>query len=179
VPLAKQQISYVDIDDIEVQLSSPELPDSSVGELYRFGEIMLSDVRQTSSLLDTKLTSILGWSTATLAFLLLDSNSKAVNFAKPFLITAALIAMVSIGLSMLGLRSRLWPSPSEKDWFQDELLQEPSSLTRYHVVSLLASHQQHIKMNASKANFLRFAEITLMIAALLVAFTLFYVLFSR
>ena len=77
--LAKQQISYVDIDDIEVQLSSPEIPDSSVDELYRFGEILFSDVRQTSSQINTKLTSILGWSTATLAFLLFDAHSKNGN----------------------------------------------------------------------------------------------------
>jgi hypothetical protein len=78
--MAKPQIYQpVDIEDTEQQIFSETTSDAIVEEFYRFGQILFSECLQRGSELDRKLANMLGWSTAALAFLLLN-HSKASQF---------------------------------------------------------------------------------------------------
>lgn len=154
---AGQVIHPVDVAEIETLL--PSLVDESVEELYRFGTLMVSAAQQRALRLDAKLTGILNWCSAMLAFVLIDANASHQRGASLAIsIAAMLAAMASVAFSYFGLKSRLWPMPSERDWFQRKLLEKPEHLRRYHVVSMLNVHQSQSDGNARRAIMLKRAE---------------------
>jgi hypothetical protein len=161
----QQLIQSVDIDDIEVQLSNPKTPDDTVDEFYRFGTVLFSEIQQRGAEVDRKLTNVLGWSIATLAFLLMNRN-RYIDWTKLVVTGAAAMAFICVILSAFALKTRMWPAPSENDWFRRELWAEPAMLRRYHVVSLLSTHQTHVKNVKLKADCLGWLEILLSISAL-------------
>ena len=73
---SSQLIDPVDIDAIETRIFNRETPDATVEEFYRFGQILFSECLQRGSEMDRKLTNILVWSTAALAFLLNYSKAE-------------------------------------------------------------------------------------------------------
>src|ERR1017187_9862737 len=112
--MAKQILRFADIDDIENRLIA--LSDGTIEELYRFGGLMVSEVQQRASDLDSKLTGILGWSVATLAFLLFDGKISGLHgFGKVPVFIATATALTSVIVSFLGLKTTMWPAPSEQD----------------------------------------------------------------
>ncbi len=164
---SEQLIQPVDIDTIELRMYNRDTSDATVEELYRFGQILFQECLQRGSEVDRKLANLLGWSTAALAFLLLN-HSKVENFAIPakvFVTIATISALACVVLASIALKSRIWPSPSEGDWFRDGLWGDDQKLKRYHVVSLLINHQEHVKRIARKAECLKWAELLLPISA--------------
>jgi hypothetical protein len=129
--------------------------------------------------LDTKLTGILNWSSAVLAFVLIDANvshQKGLGLAVSFI--AVVAALASVTASYFGLKSRLWERPSEGDWFKTELLKKPDTLQRYHVISILNVHQTQSEGNERCAETLKTAEIFLAISAAVTFAMLFMRLIS-
>src|ERR1035438_5576162 len=105
---ARQIVHPVDVSIVEAEL--PNLPKDSVEELYQFGECMISRAQQRAVRLDSKLTGILNWSSAVLAFVLIDAGaSHQKGFRLALSVTVMLAALVSVGFSYLGLKSQLWP----------------------------------------------------------------------
>jgi hypothetical protein len=127
---------------------------------------MVSSSQQRALRLDTKLTGILNWSSAVLAFVLIDAtvtHQKGLGLTVSFI--AMLAALASVAASYFGLKSRLWERPSEGDWFKTELLKKPDTLQRYHVVSMLNVHQTQSEGNERCAGTLKTAEVFLAISA--------------
>jgi hypothetical protein len=152
-----QKIRPVDVAEIEILL--PSLADDSIEELYRFGSLMVSGSQQRALRLDSKLTGILNWSSAVLAFVLIDANvSHLHGIALAVSVVVMLIALASVAYSYLGLKSRLWQMPSEGDWFQRKALEKPGVLRRYHIVSMLNMHQSQSEGNERRASMLKWAE---------------------
>jgi len=171
-----QIIHPVDIDTIELRIFDPATSEGTVEELYRFGLALFSEGLHRSSELDRKLTTVLGWAGATLAFLLLN-HSKAQQFGAPgkvALLIATLAAFAALLLAAFALKTRLWPAPSEKDWFKAELWDDPSRMKRYHVISLLLVHQTTVKNVKRKATCLRWTEMLLPVGGLATASILLF-----
>ena len=84
-------------------------------------------------------------------------------------IAATLLALVAVAVSAIGLITTTWASPSEKDWFKEALLDNRYDLRRYHIISMLGSHQQQHAANGEKARLLRRAEKFLVAGASVVA----------
>ena len=161
----------VDIENIELQLSS-ELPSEMVDELYRFGQIIVTDAKTTAGQLDSKLVTVLGWTSAALAFLLLNKiagTSPSIRFA---IVAATVCALVGTVIAGWGLKSTLWVAPSEQDWFKTELMENAGAMRRYHIVSMLVSHQITVNRNAVKAVYLRLAELCLIGGSLFIGVAL-------
>jgi hypothetical protein len=166
--MAKQILRFADIDDMENRLIA--LNDGAIEELYRFGGMMVSEVQQRASHLDSKLTGVFGWSVATLAFLLFDGKVSGLHgFGKLAVFLATAMSLASVVVAFLGLKTTMWPSPSEQDWFREDLLEHTEMLKRYHIVSMLNVHQQQGFKNARKADTLRTAEILLALTAIVIA----------
>jgi len=166
--LKKQLIHPIDIESIEVQLHSPKTPDDVVDEFYKFGSILFSECLQRGSELDRKLTSMLGWSIAALASILLKhSKSEQLGALQGiFLVIGAAAAVLSTLLAAFALKTTVWPAPSEEDWFREGLWEDVQKLKRYHVTSLLVAYHGYAKPIARKATCLGYVELLLLLAAL-------------
>ena len=113
--MADQLVQTVDVAEVEFRL--PSLADDSVEELYRFGTLMVSSAQLRTARLDAKLTGILGWSSAALAFLLVGGSAlRPHGSALVVLLLPIAITTTSVIAAYFGLESRLWPTPSERDW---------------------------------------------------------------
>ncbi len=172
--LYKPRVSRVDIEDIELQLAS-DIPAETIEELYRFGEIMVSEVQRRCGSLDQKLTSMLGWSAAVLALLLTNGGelSKLNGAWRAVLFIATLIALGAMFSAAWGIKSKIGPTPSEQDWFMGEL-EAPDRMKKYHIISMLNIHQSQSQANLQKAASLHHSEILLIISGLAIASALFY-----
>ena len=83
--MTESEIKTVDPKEIErLLLANPyqELTE----ELFSFGQLLLDEIQQRTAQLDTKLISLLGWTAAILAFLLVGDASWLESVYKPRLI---------------------------------------------------------------------------------------------
>jgi len=164
-----QVLRFVEVDSIEDRLSAPGIPDATVEEFYRFGALLFSEIQQRGSEVDRKLTNLLGWSIATLAFLLLKQPFAHVgNVASIAEITAGVFSLGCVALAAIAVKTRMWRAPSEADWFQKDLWDDPSSLKRYHLVSILATHQAQARNVKRKAECLWIIEIFMLITGIVI-----------
>jgi len=159
-----QVLRFVPIGSIQDRLSAWETKDETVDEFYRFGSLLFSEIQQRGSEVDRKLTNALGWSIATLAFLLLNQPRFAQigSYARLFAIIAAFLSFGCAIGSAWAVKTRMWRAPSENDWFKAELWDDPSTLKRYHIISLLGTHQAQAKNVKVKADCLGVIEILLL-----------------
>ncbi len=171
-----QVLRFVDIDSIENRLAKAETPDATVEEFYRFGTLLLSEIQQRGSEMDRKLTNALGWSIATLAFLLLNKLrfAQVGSYARSAVIIAAVLSFGCATVAALAVKTRMWRSPSEADWFKNELWDDPSTMKRYHVVSILATHQAQARNIKIKAECLGIIEILLLISGMAILSVLLF-----
>lgn len=166
----KRIVRYVSIKDKQEQIVS--LGSDTVDELYEFGTLLLAEVQGRSAALDSKLTSILGWSSALLGFLLVGAPGGFLGDL--LLLVAAGLALGAVISSSAGLRIVIWMTPSEQDWFRDGLMDSPERLRSYHVISMLNSHQDHEREMGKKAAHLVRSEKLLVATAVLIAVALFW-----
>ena len=152
-----QIIKLIDIESMEFEIYGASMCKATVDELYEFGKIMFSESQTRSSQLDSKLVTMLGWSGATLTFLLLNHAAHDGSWKEYLVWAAATAAIVAVGIAA-ALRTRMWAAPSEADWFKQGLMDQPEKLRRYHVISLLLAHQETIKTVARKAHYIRWGE---------------------
>jgi hypothetical protein len=173
--MREQLIHFVDIEAIELQLCSPATSDAVVEEFQRFGQVLFAECLQRGSEVDRKLTTMIGWSVAALASLLVKYSRTPVpdTLATSLLVAAAVSAFAGIALGSFAFKTRMWPTPSEKDWFREGLWDNVQTLKRYHVVSLLVAHQEHVRQTRTKADCLRRVELFLAFSAFAIGVLLF------
>jgi hypothetical protein len=87
---------------------------------------------------------------------------------------AAAAAFASILIASLALKSTMSPAPSEEDWFREGLWNNVPKLKRYHVISLLLTHQEHIKRAKFKGSCLRYVEMFLVVSGLMISAILLF-----
>jgi hypothetical protein len=173
--MPQQVLNYVDLEAVELRLADPSISPELVEEYYRFGQVLFSEMLSRGADVERKLTNMLGWSTASLGFLLVYKSEEILTrvIAGGAIGSAALAAIICA----MALRSKMWATPSEQDWFQEELT-DAATLKRYHVVSFLLAHQCQTRHMAKKADQLRQVEgllgLTSLAVALLAAARLFW-----
>jgi hypothetical protein len=169
-------IRLVDIEEFEESLGGDVDPDL-VEEYYRFGALLLSEVQAAGSQIDGRLVTALGLAVGLLVSLLFGTALARFAIAKIWITLAAAFALLGVVLAAYGSMARMWRLPSEQDWFR-EGLRDANDLKKYHIVSLLAAHQQHVKLAALKGDCLRWAQGCIVIGALLVTVSLSIAAFS-
>ncbi len=100
-----------------------------------------------------------------LVSLLFGAAMKQFALTKVIADVAAAIALSALVVAIYGAMARAWRLPSERDWFKSELT-EASDLKKYHIVSMLAEHQQHVKLVAKKGSCLQVAQALLVASAI-------------
>ena len=153
-----QVLHRVNIDTIESRIFSGGIKHATVDQFYEFGVFLGEEIRERIAHLDSKLANILGWSGAILAFLLFDARTPPAGATRVLLVLAATAAICAFALSAAAVKTKMYPSPSESDWFKSELWDEPGNLRKFHTACLLTYHQQNAILLAPKATRLRRAE---------------------
>lgn len=149
--------TLLDVDRIELMLSG-NVDDALVEEYYRFGCFVVSELQSAGNQIETKLTALLGLSAAMAASLVFGTTLKVFVTSRTWTSVAAACALFALIASAVGLFSRTWRSPSEADWFREGLT-DAVGLKKYHVVTLLAAHQQRLKVVGVKSDCLLVADI--------------------
>jgi hypothetical protein len=121
---------------------------------------------------DGKLTTVLGLACGMFVSLLFGTALKNLAPMKLWTSLAAASALIALTVAAIALMSKMWRLPSERDWFKEEL-HDSLQLRKYHVVSLLAAHQQRVKLIAKKSGYLQTAEWFVTFSALVIAGILF------
>jgi hypothetical protein len=173
--LPRDKIVQVNVDDVIRYLNNN--PDQkTIDQLYDFGKLLLDQIRGLKNSYDSKLTSCLGWGTATLAILLagasnwMGTTGTHLGLAR----VGMLLAFLSVVASILGLKSWAgWKWPSEKDWFQAEFFSHPEKLKQQHLVAMLEAHQSYSRRTQRKGYALVAAEYLLAASALVLGAAVF------
>ncbi|SRR6266567_3313625 len=156
-----------DLSQDEVKkLLSPVNNEEVITELYSFGSMLLSDMKEHVSQIESKGAVVLGWSTGTAAFLFtqFDRLKGSLNSAIVFL--SLLLAIAAIVSAYLVIRTRGdWRIPSDKDWFMAKALDSPDDLRIFHVRSLHEIKESQAKIADHKGAWLARAELALIACA--------------
>lgn len=171
-----KSLTLLDVDQIELMLSG-DIDEALVEEYYRFGTFLVSELQTVGSQIEGKLTALLGLSVGVLVSLLFGTNLKVFVPASLWTNGATAIAVLALAASAVGLFSRLWRYPSEADWFREGLT-DATALKKYHIVTLLAAHQQRLKLVAFKSDCLRAADALMVASAAIIAVALLWAVIS-
>ena len=149
--------------------------ESVLSALYDFGLAVSTETLENTAQLDAKGITLLGYSGALLAFLLVSNESLKVqgwlNWPYNLVVLISEIAATwSIVRSFLALRVQSFRSLSETDWFQKDILpdNDPISLRRFYTRSLHAVTQAGGRINAEKSEQVRLAQKWLTFGAVIV-----------
>jgi hypothetical protein len=136
-------------------------------DLFRFGSLLLSESLSRSSALDSKATSILGWSGAALAFLIVGTPMWT-STNSWLVVVLSIITMACAGTAAVravqALRLRGWHWMSQLDWFQHGVFVDAVTLRACHVRSMLTTHTDHLRILSEKSRLLVQAQNALVVA---------------
>jgi len=165
-----QVLRLVEVGSIKDRLSRPGTPEETVEEFYRFGTLLFSEIQQRGSEVDRKLNNALGWSIATLAFLLLNKSrfGSSGSYVWIATITAAIFSFGCTAVAAIAVKTRMWRAPSEREWFHEDLWSDPVTLKRYHLLQILATHQTQVQNIKKKAECLGIVEIFLSLSGAII-----------
>jgi hypothetical protein len=151
---------------LERYLSDDAVNSTSLEYLFSFGQVLMDELHARLSLVDAKANSLLGWSAAFVAFLLVGPGRPNDAWgADGFLYVVGTISGVAASVaSALALRVRDWKWPSPHDWFQVKHLASPDSLLCGHVLSLYEAHENAGEILDRKAAWLSAAQYVLLFA---------------
>jgi hypothetical protein len=161
------EVSPDEAETLMAAENSPALQD----ELYAFGDLLVNEVLSRSAQLDAKATSLLGWSAAAMAAILVYARGwgQAEWPVRVLIGGSVLLALSACVQAGRALRLLQWEIPSEADWFKFKLFADPFRLQRYHLFSMLETHQHHDRQNARKAVHVEQSQWLLIAATVLVA----------
>jgi hypothetical protein len=174
--MAETGIHPVDPEEIKHLLLAADNKELTE-ELFSFGQLLLDEMQQRTAQLDTKLISLLGWTAAILAFLLVGDASGLASATKAgvttiiMMLMATLTSLGAVTCSFLGVKTTVWEFPSEKDWFQTKLFNDPLKMKKFHLISMLVTHQVHNRANDRKGRRAHEAEWLLAASAAFVGLT--------
>jgi hypothetical protein len=166
------RVSEVNSKEMTEVLTREDIPEETLEELSEFGSIMISEVLQRVTNIETKLISILALSAAMLGFDLLSNEilpktesalSTATRWA---LFLAVALAVWSLISCYLGLRIVISRWPSERDWFVVSRFAAPVDLAKTHLLALLDAHQANVRVCGEKAKYALSAQNALIASAL-------------
>ncbi len=177
-------VRSVDVKEAQTKLLSQPY-EKVADQLYSFGALLLGEVQQRTTALDAKLTSVLGWTAAMLAFLLIGNQSwvaapmdSLARLQNWLMIFAAVLAIGAIFCAFLGMKTTLWIWPSQRDWFKMSLFDQGLTLKKFHIIAMLEAHQAHNHLNQDKGKWAWHSQWLLAVAATSVGLSAFVKLFA-
>lgn len=166
------ELSDDDVDTVVAEAASEEVAD----ELSKFGEMLLSEIQERVSGLDSKATTIIGFSAAILAFLIHQSGQwdNAPKLESLGVLSVALLAGAASAFAFLALKgSRNWKWFSERNWFPaPEAKAGTDQLKRYYVRAMHRVERANNRIANEKAHDVVAAQVLLALAAMVLALIL-------
>lgn len=129
-----------------------------VASWRRFGELLLTELRERTVALDGKATSLAGWSAA-----LVVGAVSPVPSAGPMLL-AVVPAMIAALAAIMALRVRATAVPSQMDWFSFEESVDAERLERFYLLSLRDWHECDAETARHKGAWLKVSQSALLLA---------------
>ena len=132
----------------------------SMGELDRFGMMLLHECLDRAKHVDVKATTLAGYAGVMLTIMVTGLSSRLETVAFPVLgvlMVGWICVVVAAGLavSVLSLRKHQWFS--DEDWLAPSVIADPVRLRQAHLVALHDYKNQHEDVNAKKSQLLRWA----------------------
>jgi hypothetical protein len=166
------EMSNDDVDMVVAGVATEQVTD----ELYKLGEMLLSEIQERVSGLDSKATTIIGFSGAILAFLIHQSAQSIATSTLELIgtILVALLAGVASTFAFLALKgARNWKWFSERNWFPaPETKAGTDQLKRYYVRAMHRVEQANNRIANDKADNVVRAQVFLALAAIILALIL-------
>ena len=134
--------------------------EQSIGELDRFGMMLLHECLDRAQHVDAKATTLAGYAGVILTLMVtgLSSGLEAVPSAALGVLIAGWVCVVvaaGLAVSVLSLRRHDWFS--DEDWLAPTVIANPVRLRQAHLVALHSYKHQHEAVNAQKSTRLRWA----------------------
>jgi hypothetical protein len=168
-----QERTADDVDDLVDRGISKETAE----ELFTFGKLLFANNDDRIKTIEAKASSILGYSSAILAFLL--TRSADLDRSRPTAICVALIAACAVSACVCGwlaLKSRSWKALGESTWFPPknfrERLDEPDDLKRWYIKAMHQMYQENHRITDKKARLMIGAQLSIGVAGLLLGVAL-------
>jgi hypothetical protein len=144
-------------------------------ELFDFGQMLLTTDDERVGLIDSKATTLIGYSSAILAFLLMRGVSWTHSWVE--LIAIALVAVLAglacVAAFMAVRGAQNWSQLSEATWFpRDQVLAGPDQLKRFYISAMHQVLQDNHRIANRKADEMIIAQILVAAAGVLLAIIL-------
>lgn len=160
------------VDDFVDHHTSVETAD----ELFNFGKLLCSNHDDRVKTIESKALSIIGYSSAILAFL----ATRTGDFARsPLVEVCLLIVAVSAAsacvISYLAVRTAAWKSLGEQIWFPDvaSVLEKPGDLKRWYIKAMHEMYGENRLIANQKSNQMKAGQWCVAIAGVALAAALF------
>lgn len=145
-------------DEVYQRVSSyPAAATDVTNVLYDFGRALLNENQERTGLLDSKATTVAGFSGAILALLLSDLptwSKQMTAWQLLFTWVATICAFLASAFSLVAMRGQHWEWFSDKDWFREGVLDDADKLKRYHLTVLHEVNSQDDRVNERKGTWL-------------------------
>lgn len=144
-------------------------------ELFAFGQILLASDDERVGLIDSKATTLVGYSSAILAFLLLRGVSWTHSWLELGGIAIAGLlagcACFSAGLALRGAQN--WKQLSETTWFpRHKVMEGPDPLKKFYISAMHEVLQVNHRIANRKADQMIMAQVLVAWAGVILAITL-------
>ena len=165
-PLASNDLSKEEVKRLVYAYSDHGVTD----ELYSFGLMLLNEIGQRSTQIDSKAAMTLGWSTGILAFLFVNIEQTKSNLNLAISFMGGACALIAVILSFAALRVyNEWEWPSDRDWLEETGFIRADELRRFHIRSLHEVRHNHKEIVGRKASRLLWGQSFLAFAGMLLA----------
>jgi hypothetical protein len=135
--------------------------------LYDFGKLLLTDSDRRSARINSQSVTILGWSTAVLAFLIGFGRHFPPSRTPYLVLLGGVFCLMAVALAFFAIQTRQeWAWPSDKAWIHRTALNTEDALRRHHVRVMHTIKRQRQAVVDRKSWFLFLAEVSLTLAAL-------------
>jgi hypothetical protein len=166
-----QEALAEDVDELIDRHATTTVTD----ELFDFGKMLLANNEDRVSAIDTKAMSIVGFSSAILAFLVtraIDWDTSTVGLLFILAVgTLAALACLSAGLALRGAQN--WKALGEATWFPPaDVLDKPDELKRFYIKAMHQAHQENHRIANRKASQMILGQLFMGVGGILLAVAL-------
>ncbi len=165
------ELPGAEVDELLAKYSAEDV----TTELFDFGQMLLTANEERVGLIDSKATTLVGYSSAILALLLMRGATWTHSWLELIAIVIVALAAGSACLfSLMALHgAQNWSQLSEGTWFpRDRVLQGSDSLKRFYISAMHQVLQDNHRIANHKADQMIMAQILVALAGVLLAITL-------
>jgi hypothetical protein len=156
---------------------------ATTDEIYDLGKFLLSEQVDRAHQLDSKAAATAGFCGAIVALLLSTTGNwepqlKSIHYPLRVSVLIGVVAlMAAAALAFIALVNRTFYWIDERgEWFDNEYLNDPDQLKRFHVFAMYKATRSHEGVNGEKAMWLSLAQLCFILGAVAVAIPLLAIL---